>query len=165
MTDIQIIKLSLPVKNHNTFKLSYNKPFPKPEDCPICLEILGNEKPLACGHWVHIECLRKHFKPECPMCRKKLDIKVEGKFGDYREREYSREDSREDSREYEEESYYENEQLNSEQFSLDNEFEIFGDNFPQNWRWRCRGYNYEEEDPDYDEENPRGDDWYYDNEE
>ena len=35
-------------------------------------------KPLECGHWIHKKCVEKHFKPECPVCRKPLNIKVKG---------------------------------------------------------------------------------------
>ena len=50
----------------------------KPEDCPICTEKIGDEDILDCGHWIHISCVKKHFKPECPVCRKSLNIQVEG---------------------------------------------------------------------------------------
>jgi len=51
----------------------------KPAECPVCFLSLEEEKePLACGHWVHLECVKKHFRPECPVCRQKLNIKVEG---------------------------------------------------------------------------------------
>jgi len=55
----------------------------KPEECPICFESLNDEKePLKCGHWMHLECVKKHFKPECPVCRAPLDIKVTGSMCD-----------------------------------------------------------------------------------
>ena len=124
-------------------------------DCPVCYEELENEKPQVCGHVIHLDCLKKHFKPECPLCRTKLNIEVEGTFDgkSYREREYEQAYLQsyyaEDLEEYEEDYNEELEQYIHE----------------ENWRWRCRGFNYEEEDPEFDEENPRGDDWYYDDEE
>ena len=51
----------------------------KPSDCCICYETLSEEdKPLSCGHVIHLECVKKHFKPECPLCRAPLNIKVSG---------------------------------------------------------------------------------------
>jgi hypothetical protein len=47
-------------------------------ECPICLE--NTIDTLECGHKIHIECVKKHFKPECPVCKKTLSIKVNGKF-------------------------------------------------------------------------------------
>jgi hypothetical protein len=51
----------------------------KPDECSICYENLHKvEKPQICGHWFHVDCLQRHFKPECPLCRKVLPIKVIG---------------------------------------------------------------------------------------
>lgn len=47
-------------------------------ECPICLE--HTDDILECGHKIHLECVKKHFKPECPVCRKSLNISVSGKF-------------------------------------------------------------------------------------
>ena len=47
-------------------------------DCPICLE--HTDDTLECGHKIHLECVKKHFKPECPVCRKPLNITVSGKL-------------------------------------------------------------------------------------
>ena len=52
----------------------------KPEECPVCMESLENEKyPLraedeskVCGHWVHHSCVISSGKQECPMCREKI---------------------------------------------------------------------------------------------
>lgn len=47
----------------------------KPDECPICLESLENmTKPLECGHWIHIDCVAKSMKPECPVCRKVIKL-------------------------------------------------------------------------------------------
>lgn len=55
----------------------------KSEECPVCLEGFTNgDKPLDCGHWIHKKCVEKHFKPECPVCRKPLNIKVKGRMPD-----------------------------------------------------------------------------------
>jgi len=49
------------------------KIFEKPEECPICMESLENERvPLSCGHWVHMECLGNLDKYDCPLCRKNI---------------------------------------------------------------------------------------------
>jgi hypothetical protein len=51
----------------------------KPSECPICYESLENEKtPLNCGHWIHINCVKKHFRPECPLCRSPVNFQVYG---------------------------------------------------------------------------------------
>ena len=48
----------------------------KPVDCVVCCESLSNEeKPLDCGHWIHIDCIINTAKAECPICRKKLQFK------------------------------------------------------------------------------------------
>jgi len=51
-------------------------------NCVICYDpiIMEKEKPLICGHIFHLDCLKKTFKPQCPLCRKEIDIKVEGKY-------------------------------------------------------------------------------------
>jgi hypothetical protein len=54
----------------------------KPEECPICMDSLDNEKyPLradndekVCGHWVHHSCVISSGKQECPMCREKIKL-------------------------------------------------------------------------------------------
>ena len=49
------------------------------ENCILCLEELKiSEPPLICGHRFHIECVKKHFKPECPVCRRIINIDVSG---------------------------------------------------------------------------------------
>lgn len=51
----------------------------KPDECPVCFESLENQKtPLICGHWVHLSCIEKHFKAECPICRRPLEMEVYG---------------------------------------------------------------------------------------
>ena len=48
-------------------------------DCPVCFEpLLEEESPLVCGHCVHMTCVVQQFKPECPLCRRKLDVEVSG---------------------------------------------------------------------------------------
>lgn len=72
--------------------------YEKPNDCPICMESLFQVvKPLECGHWVHMSCLKKYaavkfeaeierfyegYMPslniECPLCKHVLeDDKIE----------------------------------------------------------------------------------------
>ena len=53
--------------------------YEKPDKCPICWESLSDDDHVECGHWVHIACLIKCYKAECPVCRKKLDIKLSEK--------------------------------------------------------------------------------------
>lgn len=47
----------------------------KPNDCPICFCSLKEEKnALECGHWTHLECIKKCIKPECPICRHPVKV-------------------------------------------------------------------------------------------
>jgi len=49
------------------------------EQCNICFDLpLNKDDVLSCGHRVHISCVQKQFKPECPFCRASLNIKVYG---------------------------------------------------------------------------------------
>lgn len=50
-------------------------------DCIICTENV-TETAQKCGHTFHLNCLQKQFKPECPLCRTALDIKVTGTIPD-----------------------------------------------------------------------------------
>jgi hypothetical protein len=49
---------------------SYKYEFP--QECPICNEEMSYEEeiPLICGHWFHLNCLKKCIKMECPLCRR-----------------------------------------------------------------------------------------------
>lgn len=54
--------------HHETYK------FEKPDDCPICMENIKDEKrPLECGHYVHKECLLK-WNDICPTCRSPVKL-------------------------------------------------------------------------------------------
>lgn len=51
----------------------------KPDECIVCRDSLdNNEESLICGHWIHLKCLQRHFKAECPICRHPLNIVVSG---------------------------------------------------------------------------------------
>src|SRR3989344_8183068 len=41
----------------------------QPDDCIVCLEKLTMDAPLECGHWIHLDCIKKSIRPECPICR------------------------------------------------------------------------------------------------
>jgi hypothetical protein len=153
----------------------------KPQDCPICLDKLNESNPLQCGHWVHMSCLKKHFKPECPICRKKLDIIVEGKapslYDDYMEQDnldiqgsvlgveiiinigrgILNPVSEIDMDEYN----YEDEEIDLEHFN----YRHFVNKYKMSSRFSReilnRSFMTDEEDPDYDEDNPHGDEWDY----
>jgi len=47
------------------------------EECCVCYENLSQSY-LECGHPVHISCIERHFIPECPVCRAKINVKVKG---------------------------------------------------------------------------------------
>lgn len=44
------------------------------EDCPICLCSLKTSRriKLSCGHTLHIDCLSKCVRRECPLCRSRI---------------------------------------------------------------------------------------------
>ena len=48
------------------------KKFDKPENCPVCFEELNDTDFIECGHWVHMECIKKSNTNKCPICRHKL---------------------------------------------------------------------------------------------
>lgn len=64
-----------------TLSIGYTKPkvvYEKPEDCPICLGDLKDQKlPMSCGHWCHKKCMEgwneRTSKNTCPVC-KETDI-------------------------------------------------------------------------------------------
>lgn len=136
----------------------------KPDTCILCCDALGKEeKPLECGHWMHLACVQKHFKPECPLCRRRLDIRVSGTLPSTDTlQEYLRthnvapmdaarmimshhlgNNNGDDNDDVENDRlmYYEDEND--------------GENGPNN------GYQYAEEDPEYDDQNPHGDTYEY----
>jgi hypothetical protein len=120
----------------------------KPQECIICLEKLNDaDNALQCGHWIHISCIQKQFKPECPVCRAPLNIKVFGKLvvniynnesGD------DNDDFTSDSDILDESSSNEYDETNSQDY-LD-----YNERIVRN-----------EDDENYDEENPYGDEWFY----
>ena len=77
-------------------------PFDKPEECPVCLDTLKDEKYplLECGHWVHHDCVINSGKAECPCCRAQVKLnktqqsklkKIHNKFKRDKEEEERRE--------------------------------------------------------------------------
>ena len=119
------------------------------EDCIICYEKLENVSPLSCGHIIHISCVKKHFKPECPLCRTKLNIQVSGTFP-VPNIDFIPETDRKENRHH------------SDVEGTDEEEE--GEEHSQEGEtWRKKGFNYPEEDEEWDEENPFGDEYNYGN--
>lgn len=128
--------------------------------CAICLEnILPVEEKITC-HPVHISCVKKHFKPECPVCRRVLDIVVTGakpkcnlvwSLPSSAEEEPEREDYTEAGRSV----FYPCPLQIMKTYGLlpsgEGDYEVNEDLFEEN----------REEDFSEDEENPRGDDWDY----
>lgn len=126
--------------------------FQKPETCILCCESMNEKKPLECGHWLHLKCVEKHFKPECPICRKHLDIKVTGTRP---------------------EPYIPVEETGLSvdviydimgpmiEHEFENENEDENDCTTEKEGWEINGYLYPEEDPSYDEENPHSDNYDY----
>lgn len=130
----------------------------KPTDCPICYESLQNEPaPLRCGHWLHLSCVRRHFKPECPICRRGLDITVTGKqpqpFVPIDEPRMISPD----------EIIRRAVMFVPYSVLLPTVIERDDDIVIEEYEptYRQKGYLYPEEDDDYDEENPHGDNYDY----
>lgn len=46
----------------------------KPDECPVCCDDIDENDILECGHWVHMDCIKRSLKPECPMCRQPLKL-------------------------------------------------------------------------------------------
>lgn len=46
------------------------------EECICCYRYLGNTPAMGCGHRVHLACLEKHFKPECPICKRYQNLVI-----------------------------------------------------------------------------------------
>jgi hypothetical protein len=45
----------------------------RPDICPVCIETFSSrDTHLECGHWIHISCVVKSGKPQCPICRQTL---------------------------------------------------------------------------------------------
>lgn len=114
-------------------------------DCPICFENIPTDKEkIECGHQVHMDCLQQQFKPECPLCRKSLHIKVFGK-------------PPECNIEYTENIFEVEVQVQVEVEVQELHFsDYLGDD-----RNSEGEVEYKECREDYDEENPNGDEWYY----
>ena len=53
------------------------------ENCAICMEHLGEDDPLPCGHSVHASCLRqwRPTRPECPVCHQPITERNPLPFG------------------------------------------------------------------------------------
>jgi hypothetical protein len=49
----------------------------KPDECPVCLEEIGEHEHLSCGHYVHKCCLIKSKKTCCPMCKNEVKLEIE----------------------------------------------------------------------------------------
>ena len=115
------------------------------KECIICYS--NTEETLSCGHCVHLECAKKQFKPECPLCRKVLNIKVTGTRP---------------------EVYIPVASLPTETQNIDSStfFYIHRFNLNLSTSSPCVGNVIEEEydEEEYDEENPFGDEYNYDSE-
>jgi hypothetical protein len=122
-----------------------NRNYEKPEECPICYLKLGDINPQECGHYFHLSCLQQHFKPECPLCRHPLKIEVKGKLAG---------------------GCVQNNRNDNSPYDTDNDSDVadieggvddmgYGYIMVENQKeyWRKNGYNYREEDPDYDSQN------------
>ena len=128
------------------------------ETCVICMEDIENEKPLLCGHIVHFECVKKQFKPECPICRAVIkNLKVSGTAPEAYI-PYSHDTLY--SENWTEDYYDENndDAVQDDEAVQDSNNPIYHDIE----KWRQMGYSYREEHPDYDEENPDEDEVDYD---
>lgn len=133
-------------------------------DCAICYSIV-NEEPQTCGHHIHLSCLEQHFKPECPVCRKKLDFKPKGKLpsSDIIQNEFIPNEDDNEEEDNEDDFQFDititlNEQ-NQAVFSssLRNTYNFSQEESETYSRlpiWKIQGFIHKEEHPDYDEENP-----------
>ena len=109
------------------------------ETCILCTNTLSPKDILSCGHKMHMACVKKHFKPECPVCRRKLNIVVTGQLPSAT-----------------------NDLINYTFIPIHHpprfKTQPLKEPLPS---WKRQGYAYKEEDPEYDEENPDGDEVDY----
>ena len=133
---------------------------PSDLDCAICYCPLKSSDWLKCGHRVHISCIQQQFKAECPLCRTPLDIQV---FGTYPSGNLNTNTRHESGYVHPRDLYQDPDQEDENVY--DHEFFSFrsGNRYGKRGgrTWPEQEYLYREEDPDYDEENPRGDSWDY----
>lgn len=139
-------------------------------ECTICYNNV-KENSLECGHYCHLKCLEQHFKPECPLCRKKLNIEVKGAypssvFSSFSE--FENDDSLSVSSSLSSTSFWQQDAKEMEEWN--EEWRILGEKDEERMRqreaqsnlinsnWKSKGYSYPEEDSDYDEENPEDND-------
>ena len=65
------------LKNKNFCRL-HNKldyVMEKPNECIVCLNDLNDtKKSLTCGHWIHLNCIYKWGKQQCPVCRQSIKL-------------------------------------------------------------------------------------------
>ena len=127
-------------------------------DCPICFENILPSEITECGHHVHLECLEKQFKAECPLCRRKLNIKITGeKPKNYIQHVVSdnyvvSDEDANDDVDYEDAD---------DEDADDNKEELHFSDYLGDDRNSEGEVCYKECTEDYDEENPHGDEWEY----
>jgi len=49
----------------------------KPENCPVCLDEIDEKELLECGHYCHLDCIKKSNIYKCPICRHNVKIPFE----------------------------------------------------------------------------------------
>jgi hypothetical protein len=149
----------------------------KPAECIICTDEMNENTPLECGHWIHIECVKKHFKPECPLCRTSLNINVTGNIPINESLEElnqtnitiqinitlieGSESEQDDDIDSNEEEYIDPHQEEYDSFlqQYANEFYRLNEN---TYEQQGDEQGDEQSDEEYDEENPMGDNFSYD---
>lgn len=45
------------------------------DDCHVCCDSI--DEPLSCGHWIHIDCVVKTGRPNCPLCKRVVSMSCE----------------------------------------------------------------------------------------
>lgn len=48
------------------------------DECPICMEQISNKVVCSNNHSMCLSCIEQHFKPECCICRVKMNFKPQG---------------------------------------------------------------------------------------
>jgi len=124
-------------------------------ECVVCYET--TEEKLVCGHMIHMACIKQQFKAECPLCRTKLDVVVHGREPEDPNHSYIPPNHDEiDGDEWEE---VPQDVLLSEFQQIYNLLETNPHHNTMTHMNNETGLDseYNEEHPDYDEENPTGD--------
>lgn len=74
---VEMPVVAMPEVVSDPITISHNEDIPSGEECVVCCEDLYKEPPLPCSHRIHLSCIEKSMKAECPICRAPLSLAPE----------------------------------------------------------------------------------------